>query len=83
MVTEFVLQWGPGWAGPHGGPGWPFGLLFLLVLAALVVTAVWLATRGRPRRKSPVDRAKEVLAERFARGEIGLEEYRERLSGLD
>lgn len=27
--------------------------------------------------------AREILAERYARGEIGTEEYRERLTGLD
>lgn len=82
MVTEFLTQWGPGWHGPHGGPGWPFGLFFLLLIVALVVTTSWLVTRGRPRRKAAAERAKEILAERYARGEISSEEYRERLGGL-
>ncbi|MDA3649454.1 SHOCT domain-containing protein [Saccharopolyspora indica] len=82
MVTEFLMQWGPGWHGPHGGPGWPVGLFFLLLIVALVVTVSWLALRARPRRTSAAERAKEILAERYARGEISSEEYRERLGGL-
>lgn len=82
MVTEFLMQWGPGWSGPHGGPGWPVGLFFLLLIIALVAAVGWLAVRARPRRTSAAERAKEILAERYARGEISSEEYRERLGGL-
>ncbi|MGP4017634.1 SHOCT domain-containing protein [Saccharopolyspora sp. 5N708] len=82
MLTEFLAQWGPnpGWPGPHGGPGWLIGLFFLVLIAALIGTVIWLAVRGRPR--SGVGRAKEVLAERYARGELSSEEYRERLGEL-
>ncbi|MER7080533.1 SHOCT domain-containing protein [Saccharopolyspora kobensis] len=81
-MTEFLMQWGPGGHGPHGGPWWPIGLFFLLLVVVLVVTAGWSAVRARPRRTSAAERAKEILAERYARGEIGSEEYRERLGGL-
>ncbi|MGI8313024.1 SHOCT domain-containing protein [Saccharopolyspora hattusasensis] len=81
MLTEFLAQWGPGWHGAHGGPGWIFGLFFLLLIAALIATVIWLAVRGRHR--SGVERAKEILSERFARGEISSDEYRERLNELD
>lgn len=63
----------------HGGwwPVWP--LLWLVVLGVIV----WAVTRRRD-RGGPAggDRAREILAERFARGEIGGEEYRERLDAL-
>jgi len=64
----------------HGWwPIWPF--LWLAVIA----TIVWLVTRrrwstGRP--QSGADRARDILAERYARGEISGDEYRERLGQL-
>jgi uncharacterized membrane protein len=57
-------------------PLWPF------FWAVLIGTVVWLIVRRRDRRHGPLDRAQEVLAERFARGEISGEEYRARLDEL-
>jgi putative membrane protein len=52
----------------------------LLLWAGLIATVVWFATRGaRPPERSGVERARDVLAERYARGELTTEEYRERL----
>jgi putative membrane protein len=39
--------------------------------------------RRRGRRGDPLDRARELLAERFARGELTGEEYRQRLDELN
>jgi putative membrane protein len=73
--------WGPagGWLwGPSGG--WLWGALLL----ALCVAAIWLALRGRAPHSHPgIDRARAILAERFARGEMSRDEYRERLDDLD
>jgi putative membrane protein len=66
---------GRGW----GHPWWPFWLFFW---AALIGTAVWLIARRRGRRDEPLDRARGLLAERYARGELSGEEYRERLDEL-
>lgn len=63
-----------GW-GHHWWPLWP------LFWAALIGLAVWLVLRRRDRR-GPLDPAREVLAERFARGELSAEEYRARLEEL-
>ncbi|MEU6786621.1 SHOCT domain-containing protein [Nonomuraea angiospora] len=59
-------------------------MLFWLALIALVV---WLVVRAATDRsqssrveRSGVDRARDVLAERYARGEISTEEYQDRLS---
>lgn len=69
---------GSGW--DHGGVWWfPFGLLWIAVLG----TVIWLvARRVRRREGSTIDRATEILAERYARGELSGEEYRERLDQL-
>jgi len=61
---------------------WP---LFPLLWLAVIATIVWLVTRRRWRGGGPPsgpDRARDILAERFARGEIAGEEYRERLQQL-
>ena len=62
-----------------GHPWWPLWLLFW---AALIGTAVWLISRRGGRHGEPLDKARELLAERYARGELSGEEYRERLDEL-
>ncbi|HET8873585.1 MAG TPA: hypothetical protein VFM83_07850 [Gaiellaceae bacterium] len=64
-------DWGHGW-----WPVWP------LFWAALIGLTVWLILRRRDRRVDPLDGARAVLAERFARGELTAEEYRGRLEEL-
>lgn len=72
-----------------GGAGWGGWIWFLLapILAALLIGAaalagwlIWGATR-KPEGVS-LDRAREILAERYARGELSPDEYRDRLSQL-
>lgn len=70
---------------------WIFGLLLLVGLVLLVVVAVR-AAGGGVRRAGDLpraddgqlgrSRAREVLDERYARGELTTEEYRERLTAL-
>jgi putative membrane protein len=63
----------------HGGFWFPFALLWVVVLGA----AIWLVARNlRPRERSGIERAREILAERYARGELAGEEYRQRLDEL-
>ena len=65
------------WA--HEGLWWfPSGFLWLILLGALV----WLAVRTARRERTGVDRAREILAERYASGELSRDEYRERLAEL-
>lgn len=67
------------------GWGWMWipGLLFMLLAAAAVVAAVVLLARGTGRPgQEPGRGAREILAERYARGELSTEEYHERLDGL-
>jgi putative membrane protein len=57
----------------------PFALFWLALLGA----GIWfLARGGRFRHPSGDERARDILAERFARGELTGEEYRERLEQL-
>ena len=58
-------------------PIWP------ILWIAVIVAAVWFLSR-RWRRPEPgrYDRAREILAERYASGELTGEEYRERLAKL-
>ena len=63
----------------HGGFWWaPFGLLWLVLLGSLV----WLLLHTARRERAGTGRAREILAERFASGELSRDEYRERLSEL-
>ena len=73
-------------AGRHG-----LGILILLVIVALVITGIVLAVRhfsgggsaGRRRAAPSATRdAENLLAQRFARGEIDEAEYRSRLDAL-
>jgi putative membrane protein len=63
------------------GWGWMWlgGLLWLIVLGALVGLIVWLAVRnsGQPPTATHSD-ARRILSERFARGEIDEDEFRRR-----
>jgi putative membrane protein len=64
----------------HGGFWWfPFALLWVVVIG----TVIWLVVRSvRRRERTGVERARDILAERYARGEVSGEEYRERLDEL-
>ncbi len=80
--------------GPHGFDGGfpvlPFlgsFFLLLLLLAGLVAFALWrqgkLDVPGLVSRRSPEDAAKQILADRFARGDISSDEFMERSSILN
>jgi putative membrane protein len=58
---------------------WPVWPIFWVALIGLLA---WLIVRRSHRRHDPFDRAREVLAERYARGELTGEEYRTRLDDL-
>lgn len=76
LATEMGMH-GAGW-GP--GPWWPiFPILWVIVVGALLVAVIRFRRGVHWQRSHP---AEGVLAERYARGEIGVDEYRERLGVL-
>ncbi len=79
-VGGVILQGGR-WAGDGDWVWW--GPLIPLLWLAFFATIVWFITRRRwPRGRTGVERAKDILAERFARGELSIDEYRERRDQL-
>lgn len=80
--------------GPHCPGGGSFALPLLdsllvlaVVVAVLVAVHLWrqgrLSWPGLAVRRSPEDDAKQILADRFARGDISTDEFLERSSVLN
>ncbi|MCC6611019.1 MAG: SHOCT domain-containing protein [Burkholderiales bacterium] len=74
-----------GHMGGYGG-GWGFGplsmaLFWILIIAGIVVLGKWIFDRsgGAPRGKSALD----ILEERYARGEIGKEEFEQKKRDIE
>ena len=65
--------WGGGWM-------WLWGSLMMLSWVVIIAAAVWLVSRSRDGTRP--SRAREILDERYARGELTTDEYRERLEQL-
>ena len=74
--SDHPHMWGWGWGGMIFGP------IMMIVFIALVVGAVVLVLRWMGRGDSPAARgeknARDILDERFARGEIDKDEYEQR-----
>lgn len=72
--------------GHMGGWGWGMMLMWSVFAVAVVVSVVWAITRGVGRTQPTTDRGHpdpgQLLAERFARGEIDEEEFRVRRAAL-
>ena len=70
---------------PHFGEAGPWWPLFPLLWFALIAGAIFFFgfRRRRALHDHPFFSGESVLAERFARGEITEQEYRERLSVLE
>jgi putative membrane protein len=69
------------------GWGWVGMTIGMVLFWGLVITAIVLLVRGVVRREQPTAAAppadaEQLLAERFARGEIDEAEYRDRLAAL-
>lgn len=66
------MMWG--WQGGYGwGPMWGFGWIFPLLI---VIGLVWLLIRlARGTHGPRSDRAREILRERYAKGELSKEDF--------
>lgn len=73
--------------GPERWMEGPFGLPFAPLVAGVLIVAVvvlgLVVARGDDRAPRPSDDAREVLRQRFARGEIDEDEYDRRRRVLD
>lgn len=68
--------WGGGWM-------WLWGTLMMFSWVAIIAAAIWFVTRAGDRTAPPGGgRAREILDERYARGELTTDEYRERVDHL-
>lgn len=95
LLAGLLAEHADGWG--HGGPWFLFlPFVWALWIGGIVLMGRFVGRRwgwgpfrsagsgqGRDRVEAhPLGRAKEILAERFARGEITADEYWERLAGL-
>jgi putative membrane protein len=83
---------GLGWFGGMGGYGWTGLILNVLIILGFILLVVWAVrkvmptTTGSPFSYSSLDRLatpKEILAVRYARGEIDRDEYQNMLADLE
>ncbi len=87
-MVVFAATWDHGHMMNDGGGNgrvWLWGglMVLLIVLGAVLVVGFVLRSQAhRDAPTAPTQKAREILAERFARGEIDTEEYRDRLSHL-
>jgi putative membrane protein len=92
MMGGFGGCCGLGWFGGMGGYGWIGLILNVLVILGLILLVVWAVrkvmatTTGNLSSYSSLDRQarlKEIIAVRYARGEIDRDEYQNMLADLE
>jgi putative membrane protein len=88
-VVQYLTTQLAGGTGRHrhmdgwdGGWMWLWGTLMMLTWVAIVAVAAWLVLRARDGGRTTPGTARQILDERYARGDISTEEYRERLDQL-
>lgn len=77
MMDGFYGGWGPGF-------GWVFMILFwALIILGIVAMVKWLMGLSSVSRSGSSKSARELLDERYARGEIDREEYEQKKRDLE
>ncbi|MDK9714767.1 MAG: SHOCT domain-containing protein [Sulfuritalea sp.] len=72
------------WGYDHGG--WPMGIGMILLWGLPIILLVWLfakAASSRGAKDETQQSPHEILDARYARGEIGRDEYQERRADLE
>lgn len=95
LFNNIFAQWrgygwdmGPGMMGGGYGMGWAGAVImfafWILVIVGIIFLIRWLAvsTRADGRGVKPDDSAIEILKRRYARGEVGKEEFEEKKKDL-
>ena len=76
--------WGATWWHQADWWWWMWWLVMAAITVGLVAAMVWLIGRqGGPGPRAATGRARQILAERFARGELTADEYRARQAELE
>lgn len=77
------MMFGLGW----GGMGWGMLLFWALLVVAVVVLVRWLTATGSsspdPPHNAPGPSALDILAQRYARGEIDRDEFEQKRRDLE
>jgi putative membrane protein len=83
-VRRVILAQMMDWNDHHNSNGWVWVMVALMVVLLVAVTVLLVRhfSDGGGSRDGGRRRAEDVLAERFARGEIDEEEYRKRRDAL-
>jgi putative membrane protein len=83
LIATVLADWNDRMMGRNGGGRWVWGGLMMIVLIAVIALVVWLVVRASHRSGVGSSRsARDILNERYARGEIDSKEYDERLGNL-
>lgn len=69
-----------GWG--MGGGWFGMGLWWILIIALVVAVGVWAFRRAGDSPSAPRETARDVLDKRYARGEIGRDEYEQKKRDL-
>ena len=81
-----VLADADGWDHMSWAGGWWMVVWGTLMMVGLIVLMVWLirttAGKGDGNGSAALDSARQILAERYARGELTTDQYRERIGQL-
>ena len=78
------------WGGSDYGWGWGMGfgmisvvLFWVLVILGIVVLVKWIAASSSGGGQTPAKTALDILKERYARGEIGRDEFEQKKHDLE
>ncbi|MGH2559243.1 MAG: SHOCT domain-containing protein [Thermomicrobiales bacterium] len=85
VLNDFALTVARAGGWREDGDGWWIGgpLMFIALWIGVFALFWFVFWRRRgPHERSGIDRGRDILAERYARGEISSDEYRERLDRL-